>query len=69
MPLYIFQHPETMEEVEIVQSMKDEHVYIDDAGTQWNRIFFATNASFRTWECFFRLYWKPSGFLEFVVGI
>lgn len=55
MPLYIFQHPETGEEIEVVQSMKDEHTYIDHAGVQWDRVFFAANASFDTkGDCFSR---------------
>ena len=43
MPLYIFEHPETEEIVELVQSMKDEHVYIDDKGVEWKRVYTPTN--------------------------
>lgn len=53
MPLYVFKHPETSEQIEVVQSMKDEHVYIDDSGVKWERVFFATNASIDTQgDCF-----------------
>ena len=53
MPLYIFQHPDTGEEMEVVQSMKDEHVYTDAEGVEWNRVFFAANASIDTQaDCF-----------------
>ena len=53
MPLYIFKHPETGEEIEVVQSMKDEHIYIDESGAKWDRVFFATNASIDTQgDCF-----------------
>lgn len=37
MPIYIYSHPETGEYVEVVQSMNEDHVYIDDQGVKWNR--------------------------------
>jgi hypothetical protein len=45
MPLYTYEHPETEELVDIVQSMKEDHVYIDSEGVKWNRVFYAPEAS------------------------
>jgi hypothetical protein len=39
MPEYLFQHPETNEVIFLVQRMNDPHVYTDDKGTVWARIF------------------------------
>tara|TARA_R100000808_G_scaffold24932_1_gene59540 strand:+ start:20472 stop:20819 length:348 start_codon:yes stop_codon:yes gene_type:complete len=39
MPFYLYQHPETQEVQEVLQRMTDEHVYVDDCGVKWNRIF------------------------------
>ena len=50
MPLYLYQHPETEELIEVVQNMKDEHVYIDDVGTQWSRVFTSPNAAMDSCE-------------------
>jgi len=53
MPLYVFQHPNTGEEIEVVQSMKSDHIYIDKEGVEWKRVFFPANASFDTQgDCF-----------------
>lgn len=41
MPTYIYQHPSTEEIIEIVQSIDDEHKYIDKDGIEWLRIFTA----------------------------
>ena len=48
MPLYVYEHPETGEQIEVVQAMNDPHEYIDSTGLPWNRVFFAPNASFDT---------------------
>ncbi len=40
MPLYVYEHPETSEQIEIVQGMNDEHEYTDPNGTKWRRVFF-----------------------------
>ena len=45
MPFYIFVHPETGEEKEILQKMNDPHVYVDESGLEWGRVFTATNFS------------------------
>ena len=39
MPIYVYQNPETEEYVEVVQSMSEKHVYFDDDGVEWKRVF------------------------------
>lgn len=39
MPIYVYQNPETHELIEVVQSMKEEHVFFDKNGLEWNRVF------------------------------
>lgn len=39
MPAYTFQHPDTKEIIEVNQSMTDKHIYVDESGTQWNRVW------------------------------
>lgn len=39
MAIYIFQHPESKEIIEIEQPMMSEHVYVDNKGVKWKRIF------------------------------
>jgi len=48
MPLYLFQNPNTSEIIEVIQSMKDEHVYIDSDGLEWDRIWVNPNMSIDT---------------------
>ena len=38
MPIYIYQHPKTLKTIEIHQSIKATHEYIDDHGVKLNRI-------------------------------
>lgn len=45
MPTYIFQNPKTDELVEVVQSIHDNHIYIDESGLQWDRVFTSPLAS------------------------
>jgi hypothetical protein len=45
MPIYLYQHPETDEVLEVFQKMNDEHKYIDSSGVDWNRIFLSPNAA------------------------
>lgn len=45
MPLYTYEHPETGEEIDLVQSMSEEHIYVDESGIKWNRVFSSPNAS------------------------
>jgi len=44
MPIYLYQHPETEEVIEIVQKMSDFHIYIDYDGVEWNRKWTLPNA-------------------------
>lgn len=48
MPIYVYKHPETEEEIELIQGMNDEHEYIDTDGVQWQRVFFSPNMSMDT---------------------
>jgi len=48
MPFYIFQHPESKEIIEVQQRMKDKHVYVDNDGTEWKRVFTNPNAAIDT---------------------
>ena len=48
MPIYMFQNPNSGETIELVQKMKDEHIYIDENGLQWNRVFSVPNAAIDT---------------------
>ena len=45
MPLYTYEHPVTSETIDVVQSMKEEHVYVDEKGVQWKRVFYSPQAS------------------------
>ena len=44
MPLYTYKHPKTNGHKDIFQSMNEEHVYIDELGIEWKRVYFAPNA-------------------------
>ena len=48
MPFYQFIHPNTDEVVEVMQSMKDDHVYIDEHGIKWERVWTVPQASIDT---------------------
>lgn len=41
MPIYIYQNPKNKKIIEIIQSIHDNHEYIDKDGLKWNRIFTA----------------------------
>lgn len=45
MPLYRYSHPETEQTIDILQTMLEEHVYVDDKGIKWNRVFFVPQAT------------------------
>ena len=45
MPLYLFKNPEREEYVEVHQKMKDKHVFIDDRGIEWERVWTAPTTS------------------------
>ena len=40
MPLYTYEHPETQERKDILQSMNDVHEYYEE-GVKWNRVFYS----------------------------
>jgi hypothetical protein len=48
MPIYTYQHPKTGKTIDICQSMIEEHVYVDDNGTKWNRVFYPVTFAFDT---------------------
>lgn len=39
MALYEFQNPETKEVIGVFQKMTDEHVYVDEGGLKWVRVW------------------------------
>ena len=45
MPVYLFENPETGETVEVIQGMKDKHVFLDDQGVEWHRVWDTPNAA------------------------
>lgn len=54
MPVYIYKNPITEECIEVVQSMNDEHKYIDEEGLEWKRVFISsqlkTESSINPWS-------------------
>ena len=64
MPLYLYRHPETEEVIEVLQSMKDEHVYFDEEGVEWKRVWTVPQASIDTDVDPF----SPTAFLEKTKG-
>jgi hypothetical protein len=45
MPIYEYTNPETDEVIEVVQGMTDKHVFVDDQGVEWLRVFNVPNAA------------------------
>lgn len=45
MPIYQFKHPEHPIVIEVIQSMKEDHTYVDDEGTEWDRVWSVPNAA------------------------
>ena len=43
MAIYIYKHPNEESYVEVVQGMNDEHVWHDNDGLQWKRVFTLPN--------------------------
>ena len=41
MPLYTYINPKTKQTIDLVQSVHDEHIYIDKNGLKWDRVFTA----------------------------
>ena len=48
MPIYTYQHPQTQVYKDILQGMNDDHVYIDEEGGEWKRIFYVPQMSMDT---------------------
>lgn len=48
MPLYTYEHPKTKKQITLVQRMTEEHVYTDEKGVKWNRVFEKPNARIDT---------------------
>lgn len=44
MPIYLYEHPETSEQKEVVQRMTEAHEYSED-GIKWKRVFVIPQAS------------------------
>jgi len=42
MPIYIYKNPNTDESIEILQSMNEDHIYVDNDGLEWKRVFIPT---------------------------
>jgi len=45
MPLYTYEHPENGKTIDLIQSMNDKHIYVDDSGLKWNRVFYSPQTS------------------------
>ena len=45
MPVYQYAHPEHPIVIEVVQSMKEPHIFVDEEGIEWKRVWSAPNAS------------------------
>ena len=45
MPIYEYINAETGETTEVIQGMKDKHIFIDDQGVEWERVWYAPCAS------------------------
>jgi hypothetical protein len=48
MPIFLYRNPNTNEIREIVQSVHEEHIFIDKDGLKWEREFTIPNASIDT---------------------
>ena len=44
MPIYLFQHPDTEEVIEVVQGMNEKHAFTDNKGVVWERVWLAPQA-------------------------
>jgi hypothetical protein len=48
MPIYVFQHPDSLEIKEIFLGLEEEKKYIDLDGVEWQRVYSCPNLSFDT---------------------
>jgi len=39
MPLYVYKHPNKEKYIEVVQSMNEKHIYVDESGLEWKRVW------------------------------
>ena len=60
MPIYTYKHPETDEHIDVVQGMNEDHVYHDESGLEWKRVYSIPNASIDTKDDA----WNHNGFVE-----
>ena len=37
--IYLYEHPLTKEIKEVYQRIQDSHIYVDEGGVSWNRVF------------------------------
>jgi hypothetical protein len=45
MPIYLFQDPRTEKIVEVIQGMNEKHVFFDEDGVEYNRIYTIPSSS------------------------
>lgn len=43
MPIYTFENPNSGEIVEVMQAMNDKHIYIDESGLKYRRLYSSPN--------------------------
>lgn len=48
MPIYTYQHPNNGQTIDVNQSMSEEHVYFDENGVKWDRVFYPVTFAFDT---------------------
>jgi hypothetical protein len=48
MPIYTYEHPKTGKTIDLVQSMGEDHKYIDNKGVEWKRVFYPVTFAFDT---------------------
>ena len=46
-PIYTYKHPDRDEYLEVIQAMKDDHVYVDEEGVKWEREYTSPNAQIK----------------------
>ena len=44
MPSYVYKHPRKGKYVEVIQTMTEQHIYIDSFGVNWDRVFVSPQA-------------------------
>lgn len=48
MPFYLYEHPKTGRVIEVLQSVHDEHSFVDSEGTKYKRVFTSPNVGIDT---------------------